>query len=225
MLFRSGNPDLTWETSNSFNTGFDFSFWQGKLSGTLEYFLRQTSDMLYYRPTGPSLGFSSMPMNVGSMRNSGLELELIYRPIETRHITWDVNFNLTYVRNKVIKLAPELNGTWISGSRIYEEGKSMYQLYLVKYAGVDPENGDALYWAMKSDGTEEATSDYNLAYSGNAARGYVANRQSTGNILPPVYGGFGTSLSAYGVDFSIQCGYQLGGKIMEIGRASCRERV
>lgn len=216
-LYYKGNPDLTWETSNSFNTGFDFSFWQGKLSGTLEYFLRQTSDMLYYRPTGPSLGFSSMPMNVGSMRNSGLELELIYRPIETRHITWDVNFNLTYVRNKVIKLAPELNGTWISGSRIYEEGKSMYQLYLVKYAGVDPENGDALYWAMKSDGTEEATSDYNLAYSGNAARGYVANRQSTGNILPPVYGGFGTSLSAYGVDFSIQCGYQLGGKIMDYG--------
>ena len=60
-LYYKGNPDLTWETSNSFNTGFDFSFWQGKLSGTLEYFLRQTSDMLYYRPTGPSLGQTSLP--------------------------------------------------------------------------------------------------------------------------------------------------------------------
>ncbi len=216
-LSYKGNPDLTWETSNSFNAGFDFSFFQGKVDGTIEYFQRQTSDMLYYKPTAPSLGYSSIPMNIGSMRNYGMEFELRYNPINLKNITWDINFNLTYVRNKVIKLAPELNGTWISGSRIYEEGKSMYQLYLVKYAGVDQENGLPLYWAKDADGVEFTTTDFSVAQSGSTATGAQANRQSTGNILPPVYGGIGTSLNVYGVDFSIQCGYQLGGKIMDYG--------
>ena len=216
-LAYKGNPDLTWETSNSFNTGFDFSFFQGKVDGTLEYFQRQTSDMLYYKPTAPSLGYSSIPMNIGSMRNYGVELELNYTPINTKNLTWSINFNITNVNNKVIKLAPELNGTWISGSRIYEEGKSMYQLYLVKHAGVDQETGLPLYWAKNADGQEFTTTDWNLAYSGNSATGDQANRQSTGNILPPFYGGIGTSLNVYGVDFSIQCGYQLGGKIWDYG--------
>lgn len=216
-LYYKGNPDLTWETSNSFNTGFDFSFFQGKLDGTIEYFQRQTSDMLYYKPTAPSLGYSSIPMNIGSMRNYGVELELNYTPINTKNLTWAINFNITNVNNKVIKLAPELNGTWISGSRIYEEGKSMYQLYLVKHAGVDHETGLPLYWAKNSEGVEFPTTDWNLAYSGNSATGDQANRQSTGNILPPFYGGIGTTINFYGVDFGIQCGYQLGGKIWDYG--------
>ena len=216
-LYYKGNPDITWETSNSFNTGFDFSFLRGRIDGTVEYFLRQTSDMLYYKPTGPSLGYSSIPMNIGSMRNSGLELELNYNVVNTKKANWTLNANVTYVKNKVIKLAPELDGTWISGSRIYEEGKSMYCLYLVKYAGVDAETGDPLYWAKDKDGVEYKTADYNTAYSGNTTTGDQANRQSTGNTLPPVYGGFGTTLNAYGFDFSMQFAYQLGGKIMDYG--------
>jgi TonB-linked SusC/RagA family outer membrane protein len=216
-LYYKGNPDITWETSNSFNTGFDFSFLRGKVNGTIEYFLRQTDDMLYYKPTGPSLGYSSIPMNIGSMRNSGMEFEVTYRALDTKKVTWDINANVTYVKNKVISLAPELNGTWISGNRIYEEGESMYRLYLVKYAGVDPETGDALYWAKDKDGVEYKTSDYNTAYSGNSATGDQANRQATANTLPPIYGGFGTTLNAFGFDFSILFGYQLGGKIMDYG--------
>ena len=82
-LYFKGNPNLTWETSNSFNTGFDFSLWHGMFSGSLEYFMRQTDDMLFFKPTGLSSGYSSIPMNIGSMRNSGIELDLNIRPIET----------------------------------------------------------------------------------------------------------------------------------------------
>lgn len=208
-LYYKGNPELTWEKSNAFNVGVDFSLWQGKLSGTVEYFNRETSDMLYNKPTPASIGYTSVPVNVGSMRNSGFEIELLYRPIATRNFTWEINANATFVKNKILELAPELNGELISGSRILREGESMYQYYLVKYAGVNPENGKAMYWAKDDAGNEYQTDDWAVA---NAT-----NKQGTGDILPVVYGGIGTTLKAYGFDFSIQCSYQLGGEIWDYG--------
>ena len=124
-LFFKGNPNLTWETSNSFNTGFDFSLWHGMLSGSLEYFMRQTDDMLFFKPTGLSSGYSSIPMNIGSMRNSGIELDLNFRPVATDRFTWDLNLNLTYIDNKIIKLAPELNGRGNPEARYLKRGRAV----------------------------------------------------------------------------------------------------
>lgn len=216
-LYYKGNENLTWETSNSFNAGVDFALFNSRLIGSIEYFSRQTHDMLYYRPTASSLGYDKIPMNIGSMRNNGLELDLTYQIIRNKDIDWSVSANLTYVKNKVLKLAPELNGTWINGSRIYKEGKSMYQIYTVKYAGVDPDNGNALYWARRTDGTEEKVSNWSLARNGDAEQGYVENRQESGNLLPPVYGGVSTNLKIYGFDFGINCGFQVGGKMIDYG--------
>lgn len=223
LVFK-GNPDITWETSNAFNIGFDFAFWNGKLSGTAEYFNRQTSDMLYNMPVAPSNGYASIPMNVGSMRNNGIEIDLNYRAINTRDITWDINANITFAWNKVLKLAPELNGEWISGSRIFREGESMYQYYLAKYAGVDPATGLALYWdrkelkddkgnVMKDENGKTMYGDEFLTTSYDDARAH--NRVATGNLMPKAYGGFGTTLNAYGFDLSLSFAYQLGGKIMD----------
>ena len=223
-LAYKGNPDLTWETSNAFNVGVDFAFLQGKLTGTLEYFSRQTSNMLYNKPVNPSLGYSSFPMNVGSMRNSGVELELVATPVRTKNVQWDLNFNMTWQQNKIIKLAPELNGEWINGSYYWHEGESMYNWYLVQYAGVNPENGLPLYWAMTEDGEEVAIENWARAYSGGedmtTGITYVANRKKTGNTLPPVFGGFGTTLAFFGFDVSVQCGYQIGGRMMDSGYQS-----
>lgn len=209
-----GNPDLTWETSNSFNVGLDYAFLDGKVTGTLEYFNRQTSDMLYNRPVSPSLGYSTIPMNIGSMRNYGMELEVNYTPVKTDKIEWSVNFNGTWINNKILKLAPELNGEWISGSRIYREGESMYQLYLVKYAGVDPATGKALYWGWKydEDTNEKIEGSYGIKDTYD-----TKDRQGTGNLLPKFYGGFGTNLSLYGFDISVAFSYQAGGKIADTG--------
>ena len=223
-LTQKGNRDITWETSNNFNIGFDFSLWQGMLSGTIEYFNRQTSDMLYNKPVSPSLGYSSIPMNIGSMRNNGVEIELNYRPIATENFTWDINANITAVRNKVLKLHPDLHGQLISGSRIYREGESMYQLYMVKYAGVDPNTGEALYW--DADPILDANDEVQKDEQGNIIVGdeyvstnwnhaYSYNRKSTGNIMPKAYGGFGTALKFYGFDFSMSFAYQFGGKIWD----------
>ncbi|MEY8608499.1 TonB-dependent receptor [Parabacteroides segnis] len=206
-LYYKGNKDITWETSHSFNTGFDFTFWGGKLSGSAEYFSRKTTDMLYFKPVATSMGYSRMPMNVGSMVNRGVEIDLNSRIIETKDFSWDVNLNLTHFKNKILKLAPELNGQLVDGSRLYREGESMYQFYMPKYAGVNPETGEG-QWALTkpNDKGETVTTSYSEASS---------NRFATGDILPKIYGGLGTSVKAYGFDFSIALAYQLGGRIMD----------
>ncbi len=208
-LSYKGNKDLTWEKSNAFDLALDFEFFGGKLSGSIDYYNRTTKDMLYYKPVAVSNGYSSIPMNIGSMRNRGIEFDLHSKIINTRDIQWQLDFNISHNSNEILELAPDLNGKLIDGSRIYEEGQSMYQLYLVKYAGVDPTNGMALYWAKDANGNEYATSDWSVARS--------SNRQATGNLQSKFNGGLGTTLNAYGFDLSIQASYQLGGKCYDYG--------
>lgn len=107
-LSYKGNKDITWETSHSFNTGFDFEFFKGRLSGTVEYFSRKTTDMLYNKPMNASAGYASIPMNVGSMTNKGVELDLNGLLIETNDLTWRMNFNLTHFKNTINELDPSL---------------------------------------------------------------------------------------------------------------------
>ena len=208
-LIYKGNPDITWETTTSYNAGFDFALFDGKLQGSLEYFGRKSTDMLYYKPVSPSLGYSEIPMNVGSLLNSGVELELNYTALKNKNMQWDINFNATSVKNKILELHPDLDGKLVDGSRIYEEGESMYRMYLVKYAGVDPETGKALYWTKDANGDEVKTDNWS-----NASQN---NKVATDDIMPKVYGGFGTTFSAYGFDLSAQLSYQLGGKIFDSG--------
>ena len=228
-----GNKDITWEKSNSFNIGFDFSFWKSLLSGTVEFYNRQTDDMLFNVPVAPSNGYSSIPMNVGSMRNNGVEVELNITPINTKDVTLDINVNATFPSNKVLKLEPSIlnqKGEWITGSRYFKEGQSMYQLYLPHYAGVDPETGYALYTAKKTiianqDEIDAAIAagltapdpveEYEYYDTKDYVEAYDTNRTATGNIMPKVYGGFGFNLQAYGVDFGATFSYQLGGHIYD----------
>ena len=207
-LFAKGNKDITWETSTSYNVGLEFALFNNRLNGSAEYFARKSSDMLYNKPIAGSMGYTYIPMNVGSMTNSGFELDLSYQIFNRKNFSWDVNFNATFVKNKINELHPDLKGQLIDGSSIYEEGESMYRMYLVKYAGVDEETGEALYWVKDKDGKEYAKANYSLAQT---------NKAGTDNLMPKVYGGFGTSIEAYGFDASIQLSYQLGGQIYDSG--------
>ena len=264
-LAYKGNKDISWEKSNAFNTGVDFNFWHGRLSGSVEYFNRTTKDMLYNKPVAPSQGYSSFPMNIGDMRNQGVEIELSSNIIETSDFSWNLSVNGTYLKNKVLKLHPDLEGELISGSRIYREGESVYQLYLTQYKGIyddgtgydNPLNGMALYEAKNvyenhynddgtvvtdpktgnainydSEGEPVMTSDGknyqfvedvdgNIINAGqtylttNASSAYSTNRKSTGNIMPTFYGGLSTEFKFKGFDLSVQCAYQLGGRILD----------
>ena len=187
-----------------------------KFTGSVEYFSRKSSDMLYYKPVAGSLGYTQIPMNVGSLTNSGFEFDLNYSIFNTKELSWDVNLNATFIKNKINELHPDLNGKLVDGTTIYEEGESMYRMLLPEWAGVDPDNGDALWYYNAEDEngnvTREKTNDYTVAQQ-------TSNRIVTDDLLPTVYGGFGTTIKAYGFDFSIQASYQLGGTIYDSGYA------
>jgi TonB-linked SusC/RagA family outer membrane protein len=200
-----GNKDITWETSYSFNAGADFELFGRRLNGTIEYFSRKTVDLLYNQPVPISYGYSSIPMNVGDMINKGVELDLNGLIYKNKNITWTANFNATHYKNEILDLAENVRETGIKGSSyIYQIGGSLYDVYMRKYAGVDSETGKALYYLDPSNGDYSTTSDYSKAKQTNL-----------GTTLADVYGGFGTSVTGYGFDFSMQFSYQLGGQIYD----------
>ena len=131
-----------------------------------------------------------------------------YSIFSNKVVDWSVNANATFIKNKINALHPDLKGQLIDGSRIYEEGESMYRFYLPEWAGVNPETGEAQYWAKDEDGNRIKTTDLNIANQYKVA---------TKSLLPKVYGGIGTSISAFGFDASVQLSYQLGGQIMDYG--------
>ena len=211
-LSYKGNKDISWETSYNFNAGIDFAFFGERLSGTIEGWRRRTEDMLYYRPVPASLGYSYLPVNIGSVSNAGMDIELHGDLVKTRNVTWSVYANLTFFKNKILKLSPELNGQWIDGTYIYKEGEGMYNRYLKSYAGVDQATGKSLWYMDRTDAEGNVLVKDTVTSNFTAATSYM-----TGDVLPKVYGGFGTELKVYGVDLSCAFNYQAGGRIFDVG--------
>lgn len=219
-----GNRDVTWEKGGNFNVGTDFSLFKGRLTGSAEYFYRKTSDMLFYFPLPTSYGYTGYYANIGDMRNSGFEFDLDGAPIKTKDLEWRINLNLTTYGNKITRLPEERRTMTVdgisgfsSGNYFYGEGKSIYTWYMPKYAGVDPETGEALYYKDVTDANgnvtgQEKTADYS-----------EATEHLCGTALPDVYGGFGTSVSWKGLDASVNFTYQLGGKVFDSSYAESME--
>ena len=208
-LAYKGNSDLTWESSRSFNVGADFEFWGGALSGSLEFFSRKTVNLLYSKDVPLSAGNPTgyYPVNVGSILNSGFESMFEGFIIQNKDVDWRWNFNASHYRNRILALDETVSEEGIKGGNyIYKVGGSLYQAYMRSYAGVDPENGKALYWkkVLDEDGQWIGKSVTTSVFS-------EADQYDLGSVLPFLYGGFGTSLRAYGVDFSVQFSFQLGG--------------
>jgi len=216
-----GNENITWETNGNFNTGVEFTMFNGRLYGGVEAFYRKTTDMLFSFPVAPSMGYSSYYANVGDMRNGGFEIELGGTIIQKKNFTWDANFNLTYVKNKILMLDEEKKTTtaydtnlkeykgYQSGSNFIAEGLSLNTWYLKDYAGIDPETGESLWYYNVTDAeTGELTGERATTNEWDKGDYYVTDKVG----MAPFYGGFSTSLQFYGFDFSIACSYQFGGQ-------------
>lgn len=207
-LSYKGNNELTWESSHSFNVGADFELFNGYFNGSVEVFNKKTADLLYNKDVPLSAGNPTgyYPVNVGSIRNYGVELSLDGKIFNTKHVQWDWNANFSHYVNKILSLDSSVSENGIKGSNyIYKVGGSLYEAYMRKYAGVDKETGKALYYYKTTDdeGNEVVSTTDNFDQ---------ADQFECGSVLPKLYGGFGTSLRAYGFDFSVQFSYQLGGR-------------
>ena len=221
---RKGNPNITWETNTNLNIGAEFGLWQDRLSGSVDFFYRKTSDMLFSVPVTPSLGYTSYYDNIGDMANTGLEVVLNGDIIRTRDIVWSVNANITYVKNKVLRLPDSRkdrtidgHSGFISGSSFIAEGLSLGTPLMPTYAGV-ADDGQSQWDYFYYTETDEVTGEplngewkVTSEYSNVSGDPYSWSLMKDKCTMAPVFGGFGTTLYAYGFDLSIAFDYQLGG--------------
>ena len=215
-----GNEKISWETNTNFNAGVDFEFFNGRLSGTAEYFYRKTSDMLFWITVPASLGYGGYYGNVGDMRNSGVEVALNATLIRSKIVNWDFYVNLTNYSNKILRLPEEnkkktIDGHdgYASGNKFIGEGLSLNTYLIPKYAGVDKTTGLSMWYkdVKGEDGTvtRETTTKY------SEATDYLCSVPT-----PDLYGGFGTSLKVKDFDLSVNFTYSIGGKAYDSGYAS-----
>ena len=216
-----GNKEITWETNTNFNAGVDFDMLRGIVSGSVEYFYRKTSDMLFWFTTPMSLGYSGYYDNIGDMRNSGIELAVNVGIIRNDRVRWDAYMNLTHYTNKITML-PEDKKTisvegyegYANGSRFVGEGLPLNTFYIPKYEGVNKETGKAMWRKDILADDKETVIGWETTEEYSEATQYLC-----GAPTPDLYGGFGTSLEFMGFDISASFTYSIGGLSYDSGYA------
>lgn len=204
VLSNLEKPNLTWEVRKTFNAGIDFGFLENRITGTVELYNAITNGLYLNRQLSGTNGVNSILTNLGKIRNQGIELSVSADVIKTKDLTWNVSVNHTYNKAKVMAL----DGTNenISGTAINRVGERPNSIYLVRYAGVDPANGDALYY--KADGKTTTN-----VYDPN-------DRVIVGTYDPPQFGAFNSSLSYKGIELGVQFNYIMGNHIFNNDRGN-----
>lgn len=195
------NRKLTWETNKTHNIGVDFRLFD-RLSGSIDWYTRRTEDMLIASPLPYTTGFSSQAQNVGQIRNSGIEVQLDADIFNTNDFKWSAGVNFAANRSKVLELAPGQD--FIGTSLRYVVGEQLYTYWLYDYAGVNPQNGNALWRNEEGLLTENSQE---------------ARRINAGSPEPLWTGGFNTELSWKGLSLGIQLEARYGNKVLNQDRS------
>ena len=175
---QNANPNLKWESTAMFNVGLDFQLFNGRLGGTVEYYDKKTSDMLYnYSVPTPTYVYSTIAANVGDMSNKGIEVLVNLDVIRNKTFNWNTSINLSHNKNEITKLSNELYSTdrvyvgdpWIRGasgvtSHVVEEGRPVGQFFMLKCNGLDAD-GHFIIEDINGDGQ---ISDDDRTYVGDA---------------------------------------------------------
>ena len=218
LISQIGNKDLTWEKTYTTGVGVDASFWQNRLHATLDYYIKNTSNILYQVPVTGLVGVTSIWKNIGKMRNTGIELTVGGDIIRTKDLTWNVTANISHNSNElrdlykqrdangnyVVKPVLISDGTSIAGTaqRILEIGEPVDTYYMKEWAGVNPEDGKPQWYMDDANGNKVVTDSYSKA-----------SDYKCGKASPDVYGSFSTSLFYKNFDLQANFGYSLGGQI------------
>ena len=218
LISQIGNKDLTWEKTYPTGVGVDASFWQNRLHATLDYYIKNTSNILYQVPVTGLVGVTSIWKNIGKMRNTGIELTVGGDIIRTKDLTWNVTANISHNSNElrdlykqrdangnyVVKPVLISDGTSIAGTaqRILEIGEPVDTYYMKEWAGVNPEDGKPQWYMDDANGNKVVTDSYSKA-----------SYYKCGKASPDVYGSFSTSLFYKNFDLQANFGYSLGGQI------------
>ncbi len=188
------NPNLTWETTRQFNIGMDFGFLNNRITGEFDYYVKNTEDLLLSVQIPATSGFNTSLRNVGEMENKGFELVLNTFNF-TGAFNWTTNFNISLNKNKVTNLDGQVITSGLSGINRAMEGQPIGVFFMPIYAGVDPENGNALFNIYSDSDCKTVTS---TTTSFNSATQCVA-----GNPNPRFTGGLSNSFAYKGFDLNV----------------------
>jgi TonB-linked SusC/RagA family outer membrane protein len=195
------SSELGWENTAQLDVGLDFGFFNNRLTGEFDYYQKNTTDLLLYRTLPATSGFTGVWSNVGELENKGIEFSLHSNNFSGTFV-WTTDFNMAFNKNTII----DINGPEITPNAINYviEGQPIGVFNIVKYAGVDPDNGDALYYIEK--GSDETTNNYNLA-----------SKQIVGSPNPDFTGGFNNYFEFAGFDLNMLISFVYGNMIYNGG--------
>lgn len=190
-LSQLGNDLLTWEEAETFNIGLDWTLFNGRIIGTVDFWRKNSNDLLFNTPLPTDSGFGSITRNTGQVRNQGIDLDIQTVNIVAGKFQWNTGFNITFLENELISLYDGLDR--VGNSLIV--GKPISFWYMNTYMGVNPANGRQMF------------SDMNGGYT------YVAGESTLsyiGSALPSSYGGLSNTLTYGPVSLEVFFQYQFG---------------
>lgn len=196
------NALLGWEKQGMFNVGVDFSFWN-RFYGSVDFFNKTSDGLLYDVPLALQNGLSSITMNAAKTSNTGFEI-VLGANILRGPLVWNMDLNASFIKDKIKDLNGENDVRMTDYQKIWSVGGSQYEFYMPTWAGVDPDNGNPLWYKVNDDGTRTTTSVYS-----------EATYERQGRSTPLAYGGFINTFSYKNFDLTIQLNYSLGGKIYD----------
>ncbi|MCG8307310.1 MAG: TonB-dependent receptor [Cytophagales bacterium] len=210
---RLPTAELGWEKNVQFNTGFEFLV-GGRFSGEVEYFIRQSNDLLFSRPLPQSFGITSVDDNIAKVENKGFELTLGYQILKNSDLKWDISLNTTHFKNEIKEMP--LEEMFVPGSSIrkWVAGKSIYEFWTPTWAGVDPETGDNTWYKNVFDEAGNVTGQeitHKWAEANNED-----HRTYQGSSLPDFFGSVTNSFSYKGIDLSFMFYYSVGGVMYDV---------
>lgn len=212
--------NLTWETSYSTNLALEFGLFKNRISGSVEYFNRDSKDLLQDVPISRVTGFSSTLKNIGEINNKGLEFELNGDILSKNDFRWSAGFNATAMKSTVTKLYGGQDIIWndptggdARSQFIYREGESTLAFYGYEWAGVDPENGRNVWYV--NDPENASAGDFQFNGRGATYAYSKANRKIIGNAIPKIYGGINTDAEYKGLSIGLNFMYKLGGNLYD----------
>lgn len=202
-----GNPNLRWEQTTEFNVGTDLAFFSGRIQFIVDYYYNVTNDLLLSEALPFTTGFGSLLGNLGEVSNEGLEFTFTTVNID-KEVHWTTQFNISSNRNIVQNLAtdePVFRGyqTFTNNTHIVSPGKPLGTFWGLKYLGVDPGIGDAIYHDKNNDG--KLTAD---------------DGTFIGDAEPDFFGGFTNSVSYKGFDLSLFFQYSYGNQMINFGNTT-----
>lgn len=212
-----GNNELTWETVESWDVALDFGLFDQRLDGSVEFYRKNSTDLLYNVPLPLSNGLSEGPANIATMYNQGLELSLTGHILRKGDFKWDLGIQASTFKNEITEIPDPL----VTGTKRWEVGRSRYDFFSYDYAGVDPDNGDALYYIYtENDETgafekqiDETTGEFQTTNNyQDAGKGYWDETP-----IPDVVGSIRNSMSYKGFSLDFLFTYSIGGKVLDYG--------